>query len=79
MAYSRLCDNVSRCHNLIEISDGDSAMRVLCKECKVSIIIRKDINKGVPEKRQYAKVFKRDILQGNDNLFYKYHPRYLSI
>lgn len=74
----RMCDNVSSCHNLKTISDGDSALRVICTECKEQLIIRKDWVRGNPEKRSYAKVFKKDILQGNDNLFYKYHPEYIS-
>lgn len=62
---------------MITISDGDTAMRVLCMECKHQYVIRKDIIKGVPERRQYARLFKRDVLQGGDNLFYKYHPGHL--
>lgn len=73
-----ICDNKSNAHDLEIISDGDTAMRVLCHICKHQIIIRKDPFKGVPEKRQYAKEFKRDIMQGNDNLFYRYHPQYLK-
>lgn len=74
-----ICNNKSQCHTLLVITDGDSAMRVVCTTCKQPIVIRKDINKEVPEKRQYAEVFKKDILQGNDNLFYKYHPEYLKV
>lgn len=73
------CNNKSQAHDLVVISDGDTAMRVVCKLCKQPIVIRKDPYKGVPEKRHYAKVFKRDILQGNDNLFYKYYPQHLQM
>ena len=71
------CNNISNCHSMKEISDGDTAMRVICEICHHQYVIRKDRIKGVPEKRQYAKLFKRDVLQGNDNLLYKYHPEYL--
>lgn len=71
------CDNKSACHELKTISDGDTAMRVLCTQCKHMYVIRKDPYKGVPEKRSYAKIFKKDILQGNDNLLYKYHPEFM--
>lgn len=71
------CDNKAQCHSLVAISDGDSGMRVLCTNCHTPFVIRKDRFKEVPEKRSYAKIFKKDILQGNDNLFYKYHPEYL--
>jgi hypothetical protein len=73
-----LCNNKSQAHNLKTIADGDSAMRVYCNICKQVIIVRQDQWKGVPEKRQYAKVFKRDILQGNDNLLYKYRPELMQ-
>jgi hypothetical protein len=72
------CDNKSNAHNMITISDGDTAMRVICTECKHQYFIRKDRIKGTPEKRIYAKLFKKDILQGGDNLFYKYHPEHLK-
>lgn len=72
-----ICDNKSNCHDLETISDGDTAMRVICNNCHKQFVIRKDPFKGVPEKRQYAKIFKRDILQGNDNLLYKYRPEFL--
>lgn len=61
-----------------DISDGDTAMRVICTTCWHQYVIRKDPFKEVPEKRQYAKLFKKDILQGNDNLLYKYHPEFLN-
>ena len=75
---NKICNNKSNAHKLKDISDGD-AMRVVCEICKHQIVIRKDYNKRVPEKRQYAKVFKRDILQGNDNLLYKYNPQFIRI
>lgn len=71
------CDNVSKCHNPIILADGDSALVVMCKECKHQYVIRKDIYRGNPEIRQYVKIFRRDALQGWDNLFYKYYPQYL--
>jgi hypothetical protein len=73
----RECNNISACHELLTIYDLD-ALRVICKRCRHQYFLRKDPIKNVPEKRQYAKVFKKDILQGNDNLFYKYHPQYLT-
>lgn len=49
----------------------------MCSECKEVEVIRKDW-RGVPENRSYGKFFRRDVLQGSDNLFYKYYPQYLS-
>lgn len=73
-----ICDNKSNCHDLVIISDGDTAMRVLCQNCKKMFVIRKEPFKGVPENRQYSKIFKKDVLQGNDNLFYKYYPEFIK-
>jgi len=72
------CDNYTECHNPITIGEDQNAMRIVCDRCWVQKVIRKDPFKGVPEKRQYAEVFKKDILQGNDNLFYKYNPQFLN-
>ena len=73
-----ICDNRSKCHQLLNIDDSD-ALRVICVECKKQFVIRKDPFTGAPEKRQYAKIFKRDILQGSDNLLYKYRPDFLKV
>ena len=71
------CNNISNCHDPVTISDGD-ALRVICKQCHHQYIIRKSPN-GAPEIKQYAKIFKRDILQPKDPLFYKIYPHYLNI
>ena len=71
------CNNVRACHNMKVLVEERNAVRVICKECKNQYVIHNDW-RGAPEKRLYAKLFKRDILQGNDNLFYKYHPEYLK-
>lgn len=71
-----ICDGVSSCHDPRIIAETDGAMRVLCAECKHQFVLRKD-HRGVPEKRECAKIFKRDVLQGSDSLLYKYRPDYL--
>jgi hypothetical protein len=71
-----MCNNLANAHNPIVISEDDNVVRVICSECKQQEVIRKDW-RGVPENRQYSKFFKRWILQGNDNLFYKYHDEYI--
>ena len=70
------CDNISEAHDLIPIHEDSNAMRVICKICKNQYVIRKDW-RGVPINRDYIKIFKRDVLQGGDNLLYKYHPKFL--
>lgn len=71
------CDNISKCHNPITIGEDDNALRVLCSECKNQYIIRKDW-RGVPDNKQYSEIFRRETLQGHQDLFYKYYPQWLS-
>ncbi len=73
-----ICDNVQSCHNPIVIGEDNNAIRVVCNHCWVQQTIRKDW-RGVSENRQYSKIYKKDILQGTENLFYKYYPKYLAI
>jgi hypothetical protein len=70
------CDNKQNCHDAIVIGDDSNALRVVCRHCKHQYIIRKD-SRGIADNRQYSKIFKKDILQGKDNLFYKYHDECL--
>lgn len=70
------CNNKSECHNLIELATDNNATRVICSQCYHQYVVRKDW-RGVPENRQYSKVFRRDSLQPNTNLFYKYYPQFL--
>lgn len=67
-----ICDNVQATHDPFVISDDKDALRVGCKQCNQQFVLRKDY-RGVPNNREYSKIFKRDVLQGNDNLFYKYY------
>jgi hypothetical protein len=71
------CDNVSACHDNELIVENQDGIRVICKECKCSYVIRKDPFTGAPNKRDYIKIFARYTLQGKDNLFYKYYPQHL--
>ena len=75
---NKICDNVSNCHELTTIAETGEAMRVFCNICQRQFIIKKDW-RGVPENKYYSKIFRKEILQGNDPLFYKYHPEYLKI
>lgn len=70
------CDNISQCHQPITVGDDNSALRVLCTQCKNQYTIRKDL-RGVVDNRQYSKIFRKETLQGNANLFYKYYPQHL--
>ena len=70
------CDNFQSCHNLTTISEDENAIRVVCNQCWHQYVVRKDW-RGSPEKRSYAKLFKKDILQPKENLFYRYYSNYL--
>lgn len=71
------CDNIKECHAPKIIQEDQYAIRVLCDICKHQYVIRKDW-RGAPENRQYSKIYKRDILQGKENLFYKYNEQWLK-
>lgn len=70
------CDNKFRCHDAIAIGDDNNAMRVSCRQCNHMYVIRKDW-RGVPDNRQYSKIFRKEILQPNNSLFYKYYPQHM--
>ena len=70
------CDNHREAHDMVFVAEDINAARLFCKTCKTPYTLRKD-ERGVYEKRQAATLLRRLILQPNDPLFYKYHPRYL--
>lgn len=76
MESSRSCDNVSRAHTPRIIEEDDDAIRAICDTCKEQRVFRKDW-RGVPLNRDWIEFFKKDTLQGSDNLLYKYHPEFL--
>jgi hypothetical protein len=71
------CDNIKKCHRPEIIGEDHTAMRVICKECWHQYVVPKDW-RGAPENRFYSKTYKRDILQGHENLFYKYYPQFIK-
>lgn len=73
-----ICNNISSCHEPVHIGEDQNALRVLCTHCKTQFVIRKDPFKGVPEKRQYIEIFRKESLQGGQNLFYKYYPQFMT-
>ncbi len=71
------CDNVSFCHELKECADDNNATRVVCTICWNQYVIRKDW-RGIHLNKQYQKIFRKESLQGNNPLFYKYYPQFLK-
>ena len=73
-----MCDNINSVHDNITIRETKDGIRVYCKRCKSINIIRLDLN-GRTNNREYSKIFKRDLLQPGENLYYKEHPEVMSI
>jgi hypothetical protein len=71
------CNNIFNAHDPITVGEDLNGLRVICKTCKHQYVIRKNFN-ITPENRQYSKIFKRDIIQPRENLFYKIYPDYLK-
>lgn len=65
------CDNFSQCHDAVIIGEDVSAILVFCKNCRAMERIGKDIN-GNPEHRAYSNWFKRDFIQADHPLYYRY-------
>lgn len=66
-----MCNNYSNCHNTEIIRQDNNAIWVLCTECNEQKRIGLD-TKGSPEHREYGEWFKRDIVQPDHPLYYKY-------
>lgn len=69
-----MCDNLNHCHDNVVINETKDGIRVFCKNCKEINIIRMD-ETGRSDNRLYSKVFKKDILQPSENLYYKYNNK----
>lgn len=73
-----MCDNKNSVHNNEIINETPDGIRVRCKECKEINVLRMDKD-GRMNNRKYSKVFKRDLLQPGENLYYKIHSDKMSI
>lgn len=65
------CNNVANCHDPIIIGEDNNAIFVGCRECPAQERIGKDA-KGNPENCAYSDFFKREIVQPDHPLYYKY-------
>ena len=74
----RPCDNLSDTHDNILIKEEKDGVRYLCKICKQQNVMRIGED-GRMDNREYTKVFKRDILQPSDNLYFKVHEYKMSL
>ena len=74
----KYCDNKNSVHENIIINQNEDGLRTYCKQCKQINILRCEKN-GRFSNRQYSQVFKRDLLQEGENLYYKYNSHKMSI
>ncbi len=65
------CNNIAECHDGEVIVEDNNAIRVYCKNCGTQERIGKDV-KGNPEHRAYGDFFKRDFVQPDHPLYYRY-------
>lgn len=72
------CDNINSCHENIITNETPDGIRVICTQCKQVNVLRMD-KEGRFNNRAYSKIFKRDLLQPGENLYYKIYPHKMSI
>ena len=68
------CDNLNCCHDCQTTNEEDDGLRLICKQCKHIYILRCDKD-GRFNNREYQKIYRKDTLQPNTNLYYKYHGK----
>ena len=66
-----MCNNFSSCHKGEILNEDNNAIWVYCTECGYSQRIGKDI-KGNPEHRAYGEFMKRDFVQPDHPLYFRY-------
>lgn len=71
------CDNVTQAHLMVEI-EAKGGLRAYCKLCRRTYYLRTNKH-GAPDKKLYAKLFYRDIVQPNKPLYYKIHPEKMRL
>lgn len=72
------CDNISNVHDNVMIIHEQDGVRYICKICNQQNVLRIGAD-GRMENRNYARVFKRDLLQPHDNLYFKVYPNKMSV
>lgn len=73
-----MCDNINQSHDNVTINETPDGIRTYCKLCGKVNVIRFDTN-GRCDNREYSEIFKRDLLQPGENLYYKYNQSKMSI
>jgi hypothetical protein len=73
-----LCNNISNTHSPRLIKEEADGVRYICDICKGQFVLRIGTD-GRMDNREYTKVFKKDLLQPHDNLFFKIFPERMSV
>lgn len=73
-----MCDNINQCHDNVVINETTDGIRTYCKLCGKINVLRIGTD-GRYNNREYSEIFKRDLLQPGENLYYKYHSDKMSI
>lgn len=76
--HMKYCDNRNNVHDPLQIVDEPGGIRYICKTCKKIMVLRRGADDRFNNK-EYTEVFKRDLLQPHDNLYFKVHPELMSI
>ena len=62
-------DNINSCHDLKDLLNVGDHIVTYCTQCK------KRFHLNINDKKSARILFKKDILQPNSNLYYKYHNK----
>lgn len=71
------CDNKTNAHLMVDRTEK-GGIRTYCKLCNRTYYLRTNKN-GAPNKREYAKLFYRDIVQPSRPLYYKIHSQKMRL
>lgn len=74
----RPCDNISNVHENFMMNEEPDGVRYICDHCKQQNVLRIGLD-GRMENRLYTRVFKKDVLQPHDNLYFRVHPDEMSL
>lgn len=63
---------------MVELESAKGGQRAYCRICRRTYYLRHN-KYGAPDKRQYAKLFYRDIVQPNKPIYYKIHRERMQL
>lgn len=66
-------DNINSVHKIRDLDEYPDVVVGYCERCKRKITVKKR------DLKTYARLYKRDLLQPGENLYYKEWPRNLKV